>query len=310
MLAAWLRQKYSHLIHGAISSSAPLKAKLDFFEYFEVVSNSLATYNNCDCVKEVKIAIQQLAAIIQLSNGPKSIAQNFNFCGTFGGRLSSLDISTIFGGFADIFASVVQHNQGVTIKHVCDIMCNLSVKSAPLRLVAANQMVMNYYGQSCFSYNYDKIISAMKRSLWTSKSAEGSRQWFYQTCTEFGFYQSLSNSSSVFGDKVPVEFYVQLCRDIFGQNFNQKSIAKAIDHKNIIFGALKPATTNVLFINGNIDPWHALGLTKTDRNQLQPTIFINGTSHCADMYEPSDNDLPQLKDARIKIARFIRNLLG
>lgn len=73
---------------------------------------------------------------------------------------------------------------------------------------------------------------------------------------------------------------------------------------------MKPTTTNVLYVHGSIDPWHALGLTKTDKSQPQPTIYIEGTAHCANMYEPSDEkDLPQLKKAREEIVKFIEALL-
>jgi hypothetical protein len=82
-----------------------------------------------------------------------------------------------------------------------------------------------------------------------------------------------------------------------------------VDRTNIIYGALKPTTTNVLYVHGSIDPWHALGLTKTDKKQPQPTIYIEGTAHCANMYEPSDKDFPQLIKARETIVKFIAALL-
>lgn len=33
--------------------------------------------------------------------------------------------------------------------------------------------------------------------------------------------------------------------------------------------------------------------------------LLTGTAHCANMYPPSENDLPQLKDARKQISSLI-----
>ena len=49
-LAAWFRLKYPHLVTGAVSTSGPLLAKADFFEYLEVVEASLDTVPGCSAV--------------------------------------------------------------------------------------------------------------------------------------------------------------------------------------------------------------------------------------------------------------------
>lgn len=43
-LSAWFRAKYPDLIVGAVGSSGPVQAEVNFVEYFEVVQQSLATY--------------------------------------------------------------------------------------------------------------------------------------------------------------------------------------------------------------------------------------------------------------------------
>lgn len=111
----------------------------------------------------------------------------------------------------------------------------------------------------------------------------------------------------MFGDKFPVEFFIKQCQDVYGQKFDGDALVRDVERTNINYGARNPSTTNVIYVNGNIDPWHALSLTTS--SEEKPAILIDGTAHCANMYEPSDKDLPQLKDARLKVMKFLSDLI-
>ena len=50
-LSAWLKLKYPHLMSGAVSSSGPLFAKVDFFEYLGVVHDAIRDHSH-DCMHE------------------------------------------------------------------------------------------------------------------------------------------------------------------------------------------------------------------------------------------------------------------
>lgn len=280
-LAAWLREKYSHLVHGAISSSGPLLAKADFTEYFDVVVASLGTFSD-DCVKSVKEGISQVDILMKHRIGQKSLNQQFKLCTPIENSVENrLDISNFYENLAGNFASVVQYNKDnsphatVTIDNVCSIMVNTSIGASVSRLAAVNDLLLNISNAKCLDYKYDKMIKEMKNSSLNSSVSTGARQWTYQTCTEFGFYQTSNTIDAVFGDKFNLDFFVKQCVDVYGTSFNNETLDKSIKRTNIYYGALNPQTTNVIYVHGSIDPWHALGLISSE-DSLLPTVYIKG----------------------------------
>ena len=41
------------------------------------------------------------------------------------------------------------------------------------------------------------------------------------------------------------------------------------------YGGLDISVSNVVFVHGSIDPWHAMGITQSNRTK-SPAIFIEG----------------------------------
>ena len=95
-----------------------------------------------------------------------------------------------------------------------------------------------------------------------------------------------------------------MCSDVFGPKFNKDLLQRGIDLTLTEYGGLSPSVTNVVFVHGSLDPWHALGIT----NDLSPSsraILIPGTAHCANLYPPSEDDPEPLTEARTKIGNLI-----
>lgn len=148
------------------------------------------------------------------------------------------------------------------------------------------------------------MLHELKNVTWNSEAGEGGRQWIYQTCTEFGFFQTSTARPILFSDTFPVEFFIQQCIDIFGPRYNLDLLNNAVKRTNTLYGALQLEVNNVVFVHGSVDPWHALGIT-TSLGPEATAIFINGTAHCANMYPPSENDPPELKATRARVGELI-----
>ncbi|RWS14382.1 putative serine protease K12H4.7-like protein [Dinothrombium tinctorium] len=313
-LAAWMRLKYPHLVAGAVASSAPMKAIINFKDYLAVVRNSLGS--TCDAA--INDATRQLAQLLANQEKWPAIGSTFNTCDRFDGRFKN-DVSNFVESLAGNFEGVVQYNKdnrdfekvsgsNITIDTICAIMTNELADSALTRYAAVNKLILDVNEQNCLDYKYDKFIKSMREIEWNSSAAEGGRQWTYQTCVEFGFFQSSDLRNQPFGHFFPVEFFEKQCKDIFGPKFNLDFLRKAIKYTNTNYGGYNVKLTNVVLPNGSIDPWHALGLIHYNYSSSK-SVFIQGTAHCADMYPDSPLDPDELKNARNEIAEYIGFIL-
>lgn len=105
-LAAWFRAKYPHLVVGAIASSAPIEAVINFKEYLGVVSRSLGEA----CDQSIREATAELAFELQRPLGWRALEKQFKLCDPFNGTQTN-DVYNLVSTLASNIEGVVQYNR-------------------------------------------------------------------------------------------------------------------------------------------------------------------------------------------------------
>ncbi|CAH0769274.1 unnamed protein product [Bemisia tabaci] len=167
-LAAWMRYRYPHLVHAAVSSSGPLFAEVDFPEYYQTVSKSLSTVST-KCVDAIRDAYRIMGDGIKNSTKREHYRQLFNLCEPL--KDDKNDIYTFFEGIMTSFAYVVQYHQpslsgsknglkSIDMKGACDIMLDDKTNKCPVHRHAA--WVKEIFGNTCWEHRYSKVVEELK----------------------------------------------------------------------------------------------------------------------------------------------------
>jgi pimeloyl-ACP methyl ester carboxylesterase len=303
-LAAWSRMLYPDIIYGAVGSSGPVQAVVDFVGYLEVVTNDLNTYS-AGCGTSVKNALAQIPAMLNDAQSRQALFKGFQLCQPLD-QTNSDQIANFYSSIIGNYMVIAQYggdNAGpfgtqMTIPNLCAKQTGAGSDLAGM--YAVNTWIMNYYGESCLDIDYMDYINYMKQ-------ASDDRCWVYQTCTEFGFYQSTDMpNANFYGNVVPVDWYVKQCAQIYGSQLDNSTVYMNIAKTNQNYhGQNGYNATRIVLPNGTNDPWHVLGVLTAPNSQAYP-IIINGTAHCADMYGDNSNiDPPSLTAARTQIKSIV-----
>lgn len=313
-LAAWFRLKYPHLVHASVATSAPVHATVNFPEYLEVVWRSLAS-ENAECPLLVKKASDTLVELLKDPKTYSNITKDFNLCSKLQIQTemdSAYFLETLAGNFMD----VVQYNEdnrgfegaigtNITIQVLCGVMSDISLGEPYARYAAVARLMLETFSLTCLDASFSSNLKVMTNTSWDGPAAGGGRQWVYQTCTEFGFYQSTDSPNQPFAG-FPLPYHVKQCADYY--NVSAEQLTEAVVQTNEYYGGYDIRSTRIVFPNGSIDPWHALGITQDITANL-PAVFIKGTAHCANMYPARSQDLLQLALARDHIFLLLQQWL-
>uniref|UniRef100_A0A336N030 CSON003791 protein n=1 Tax=Culicoides sonorensis TaxID=179676 RepID=A0A336N030_CULSO len=287
-MAVWMRQKYPDLVQGSWASSAPLLAKTDFVEYKEVMGYAYRTIGGQYCYDRLEQAFSEMERLVDTGDVSR-IERDFNLCSKVDLN-NQLDVWNLFSSFGNSLAGIVQYHWPGSIESVCDVMVD---SRYPDGMAAFAAWIRSQWGSYCFGYRYEDTLYYYKDTQWGAPSAVW-RQWYYQTCVDFGYYQTSGSPNQPFGKSFPVELYIQMCTDAYDSSLTREVIERKIAETNAKYGALSPGVTNVYFTQGDIDPWSSIGIKET-QNEAAPAFVVPLHSHCADLYSASDRDTQEMK---------------
>lgn len=115
-------------------------------------------------------------------------------CGTLG---SAENQAELLGALQALVGGAVQYDgqagAPLSVRQLCGLLLggggNRSHSTPYCGLRRAVQIVLHSLGQKCLSFSRAETVAQLK-STEPQLSGVGDRQWLYQTCTEFGFWDT------------------------------------------------------------------------------------------------------------------------
>ncbi len=268
-LSAFYRMKHPELVVGALASSAPVFAKADFFEY----DRHVARVADPACLKVIQKVVSEVESRLASEPSRTEVKRLFQ------SERVTHDVDFLYV-LADMAAIAIQYGFQ---KQFCDVLISGEQAGAPVAAYAKSGLsLMSMLGTSPVQ---DSFGGSMSENPADYREYAG-RQWMYQSCTEFGFYQ-IANEDSVQTSRsarIDLKYHNEACDRLFGIKM---PVNTERTNRNYYSGLFDAKVTNIHFTNGSNDPWSNLSITNESQLQeLNPGLsafFIPGAAHCDDL---------------------------
>ncbi|KZV63333.1 peptidase S28 [Peniophora sp. CONT] len=264
---ALMRVRNPEVIYAVWASSAPVQAQIDMASYYEAAERSLTGNCSADWVAVTRYVDTTLAngtADVQnemkarlLSARASSPTQNISVSIQKAAAASNVDAA---GVLMDPLNFYQYYGFAASVLPFCDVLetRNETMGSFEGGLISAMPVedVFEAFLTAIEQVDYDDITGSPDDPV-TDLS------WMRQYCSEYGFYQrgDPSNPLSIETSFESLELFQAQCNE----TFPDLNGPPAVDHI-LKYGGWNMNPSNVLFTNGEFDPWRTMGLASIEPN--------------------------------------------
>ncbi|XP_076833256.1 lysosomal Pro-X carboxypeptidase [Brachyhypopomus gauderio] len=301
MLSAWLRMKYPGVVTGALAASAPIWQFTDMVpcgDFYKIVTQDF-TKSGTNCSTSIRRSWVAISNVSSSAEGLQWLADKFGLCSP----LKSQDVGDFKAWLQETWvnlamvdypyeANFLQHLPRWPVKVVCThLQFDASVSDKQL-LGGVSQAVKVYY-------NYTGSAACLNISE-TATGSLGTRGWFYQACTEMVMPMCTDGVQDMFEPQGwnPQAFSDE-CYALFGVRPRPQWASVAYGGKNI------GSHSNIIFSNGDLDPWKSGGVTKSLSDSLVAIVIPNGAHHL-DLRYSNEHDPQSVIQARALELQYIK----
>ncbi|KAJ7230732.1 peptidase S28 [Mycena pura] len=278
---ALLRQRNPSTIFASWASSAPVEAQVDMASYYKAAERSLTrncsadwvavtkfvddTLNGSNETLKIDIKFDLLKARLSGPGGNTSAADGLTR--QRANATSNVDAATILMDPLDFYQ---YYGFQDSLLPFCNLLETQNSTAEPFEggLISALDVNAAFHAfmVALGELDYDSIPG-------NADDPVQDMSWMRQYCSEYGFYQrgDPENLLSIETSFLSLELFQQQCSDTFPDLPNSPQVG--LVNK---YGGWNMMPSNVMFTNGEFDPWRTMGLASIEPNSpfRKPTASV------------------------------------